>query len=399
MSASLPSYRYEAVRSDGTMEYGLIDAPSRDAARVAITGRGLFPVGVTIEDATSAERRRVPASDLALGLRILATLLAAGLPLDRVLAAFADLAPPRWAAALPSIRTKVHEGASLTSAFRDSMLDIPEVVLGMMAAGEAGSGLAQATERAARLAEREAATRRALWSALAYPFVLAATGLATLALMLGVVLPRFATILADLGQALPPLTRGVMVAANAARLLSLPLLIGLGLAAGAWYVWTATEEGRARWHGWLLQLPVIGGIRRSSGSARVCAALGSLLESGVSIAPALLSSARAAGDAALARRLIAAREDVVAGQRLSSAIEGQAALTSTAVRLIRAGEESGQLAAMLAHAATLEEQQASERVSTAVRFIEPSLILVFGIIVAVVAAALLQAVYSVRPLP
>jgi len=72
-------------------------------------------------------------------------------------------------------------------------------------------------------------------------------------------------------------------------------------------------------------------------------------------------------------------------------------MTPTAVRLVQAGEETGRLAHMLAHAATLEREQAERKLHAAVRLLEPGMILVFGGIVAVVAAALLQAIYSVRP--
>jgi type II secretory pathway component PulF len=74
-----------------------------------------------------------------------------------------------------------------------------------------------------------------------------------------------------------------------------------------------------------------------------------------------------------------------------------AAATPTVVRLVRAGEESGRLAEMLNRAAVLETERARRLVTGAVRLLEPALILMFGGIVAFVAAALLQAVYSVRP--
>ena len=69
------------------------------------------------------------------------------------------------------------------------------------------------------------------------------------------------------------------------------------------------------------------------------------------------------------------------------------------MRLIRAGEETGRLAPMLAQAAKLEAGRAEQGVRAAVRVVEPALIIVFGGMVALVAAALLQSVYSVRPVP
>jgi general secretion pathway protein F len=142
---------------------------------------------------------------------------------------------------------------------------------------------------------------------------------------------------------------------------------------------------------------VIGKIRRSAATARVCAALSALLQSGVALSSALTHAAHAAGDAAIQDRVLAARTSVIAGVRPSAAFLTENALTPTASRLVRAGEETGALVPMLAHAARLENERATDRVRSAVRLLEPTLILAFGGLVALVAAALLQAIYSVRP--
>jgi len=125
--------------------------------------------------------------------------------------------------------------------------------------------------------------------------------------------------------------------------------------------------------------------------------LSALLESGVSIATALTLSARATGDAQIAARLLVARDKIVSGDALSHALQESRAATLTAVRLVRAGEESGRVTSMLTHAARIEQQRADRIVRTAVRMLEPILLLIFASMVALVAAALLQAIYSVRP--
>jgi general secretion pathway protein F len=142
----------------------------------------------------------------------------------------------------------------------------------------------------------------------------------------------------------------------------------------------------------------VGRIRLAAGGARAAAAIAALLSSGVPIAAALRYGARAAGDAALERRLAAARDGVIGGERLSAALARTHAGSAGLVQLVRAGEATGDLAPMLAHAARLDAEFAEARVRALVRAIEPTLILLFGAIVALIAAALLQAVYSVRPL-
>jgi general secretion pathway protein F len=110
-------------------------------------------------------------------------------------------------------------------------------------------------------------------------------------------------------------------------------------------------------------------------------------------------TASAAGDAAISARLLSARETIVTGGTVAAALAEQRAVSTTMVRLVHAGEESGQLATMLAHAARLEGDHAASLIKSTVRLLEPGLILLFGGVIALAAAALLQAVYAVRPMP
>jgi type II secretory pathway component PulF len=378
------------------MELGTIDAPNRDAASTVLSGRGLWVLEVR-PTATALGRQRLSSGELALGLRLLGSLLEAGLPVSRALAAFTDVAPDGWRPSLGGLTASVREGQSLGTALATSAIDIPPVVIGMVLAGEAGSGLASAVIRAADLMESTAATRAAIRGALVYPLVLTVAGTASLSILVGVVLPRFAKVLADLGAALPPTTRIVLDLADFVRAGAVPGAIAIVLGLAGWRAWVGTANGRAQWDAWLLTLPLLGTIRRAAGTARVAAAAASLLDSGVPIAPALLASAHAAGDAAIEARLLDARTSVIAGASLSHALATTESATPTVVRLVRAGEESGRLAEMLQRAAVLETDRARRLVTGAVRLLEPALILVFGGIVAFVAAALLQAVYSVRP--
>lgn len=390
-------YSFRAARFDGTLETGVLVAESREAVNRALGARGLWTLEVQEARRHLKRTTRISAADLALGLRVLATLLESGLPVGRALVSMSDIAPNSWTPFLPGIVREVNEGASLGSALERCRLAIPALVVGIVRAGEVGSGLAKSVRRAASVMEESAATRTAVRAALLYPCILALTGTVSVAILVGVVLPRFGAMLADLGQKLPPTTRFVLRASSLASATVLPFTFIVVMALAAWRVWLATDSGAARWHHMLLKLPYWGAIRWSAGTARACAALAALLESGVPVSSALMHAARASGDAALAKRILAARTAVIAGARPSAAFLAEDALTAVAVRLVRAGEETGALSVMLAHAAHLEGERAIERVRSAVRLIEPGLILLFGGLVALVATALLQAVYSVRP--
>ena len=390
-------FAYRAARADGAFEHGVLAAESRDAAVRALAAQGLWAVDLNAARSGDELRSRLSIADLALGLRVLATLLESGLPVGKALSAMPELAPDAWTPALPGLARAVREGASLGAALERSGLAIPAVVLGIVRAGEAGSGIARAVRRAADLMDETATTRSAIRAALVYPCILAVAGTISVGILVGVVLPRFAAILADLGQALPPTTRFVLQASVLARVAALPTGVVTLIVLGAWRAWATTQAGAVRWHSMLLAVPVLGKIRRSAATARVCAALSALLESGVPLPNSLTHAARASGDASIHERVLAARLSVISGARPSAAFLTEDALTPVASRLVRAGEETGALAAMLAHAARLENERATHRVRAAVRLLEPALILAFGGLVALVAAALLQAIYSVRP--
>jgi len=391
------TYRYSALQPDGARITGTITGSSRERVIAELRTRGLSPVDVVAMSGLTRQTIRIPVGDIAVGLRVLANLLESGLSVGKTLAAFTDMAPKSWEPGIEPLRQAVRDGKTLAAALSESPLDFPPVVIGMLAAGEMGTGLASAVQRAAALMERTAETRAAIRGALAYPIVLAVAGVASMALLVGIVLPRFATMLTDLGQTLPTSTRVVLAIATVGRIAILPLLAAAFVLFALWALWVNTPEGRVRWHTALLRVPFIGAIRHSVATGRVCSAVASLLDSGVPIASALQHGARAAGDGAVEAALLDARERIVRGERPSSALDHTRAVTMTAIRLVRAGEESGRMAHMFTHAAAIEQGQAEQRIRSAVRLLEPGLILVFGGVVALVAAALLQAVYSVRP--
>lgn len=396
------SFRYRAAASDGRTTSGSIVASGASAAAEQLASRGLFPlelVPLPVASVSGLTTCRLSDDDLAVGLHSLATLLEAGLPLSRALSAFESLAPPGWRPLLPEVLRAVREGHGLADALAQGTSGMPPIVLGILRAGEAGSGLANAVRRAADQIEQQTAVRASLHGALAYPAIVAVTGAAAVALMVGIILPRFAALLGDLGQTLPVSTRVVLAVAAATREAALPTL-GITLAAWlAWRVWMSSRTARVQWEEFLLAAPLVGRVRLAAATGRVASALGALLDAGIPIAAALRHAAPAAGNAAVEARLLAAREAMLRGSRIADALAAQRALTLTALRLVQTGEETARLATMLSHAARLEAAGVERRLRGAIRLIEPLLVLGLGGIIAIVAAALLQAVYSVRPGP
>lgn len=390
------TFRYRAARTDGAIIEGLVDAGSAEHASVVIADRGLFPVALVVEPDADG-RRPATRRDLAIVFRSIAALVAAGVPLERALAASEALARGALLDALAQARVQLREGQSLAQALAAARGVVPGVVLGMIRAGERGSQLASALEQVATHLEQEAELVARVREALAYPLLLAVAGTASVLVIGTVIVPRFAELLGDLGQDLPVATQ--VLIAGSGLLSRFWYFLGPLALATAWAVREALRHPatRRQMDEIVISVPVLGAVRHALATSRVARALGAMLKTGMPLLPALEAAREAAGDAAVAERLARARERVAQGAPLAAALEREAALVPSALQLVAVGESSGRLGDMTLRAGDLAAQEAERGLKTLVTLVEPGLIIAFGGLVAFVAAALLQAVYSLRP--
>jgi type II secretory pathway component PulF len=392
----MSAYRYRAARADGEPVSGVVEAVSGASAALGLAARGLYPIEVAETSAGAERKQRHSPAELAAVFSGLAALLKAGLPVDRAIACAESVAGPRLAPALAEVRRRVREGASLSAALAVERV-APDLALGLLRAGEAHGKLSEAARHVAAELEREAELKAQLRGALAYPVFLLVVGAFSVVLIVGVVVPRFAGVLGDLGQTLPPSTRLLLALSEAISGHGWWLLAGLGIGALAAPRVLAVPGARAVLHERLLAAPVLGAVRWGLAASRACRALASLLSSGLPLLPALELARGAAGDLAVAARLARVRADVSEGGAFGEALRRHQALPPQARQIASFGEASGRLAELLEHASRLEEAQARRKVRTLVTLVEPLLVVGFGGAVAFVAAALLQAVYSLRP--
>jgi type II secretory pathway component PulF len=392
----MTAFRYEAARADGAMVRGMLEATSEPAAAAVLSARGLYPV--LVEPSLTPDTKHLfsgpSARQQATVFQSLAAFVDAGVPLEKALGATMRVATGRLHDALDRAAQRVREGSSLGAALAAERWFSP-VTVGLVRAGERGVGLGAALTLAATQLEREAETEARVRSALTYPALLAVVGTGAIGLIVLFVIPRFAVLLADLGQALPPATRLLLAASDVLRRYGVLLAVG-GVALAGIGV-RAIADHQVAWHAWVLRLPVVGALRLALASARVSRILGALLGTGTPVLAALEIAREAAGDAAVAARIAAARCRVAEGHGLTAALEATGALTPTALQLATIGEGSGRLHALLCKAADLDDGEAERRLKTVVSLLEPGMILLFAGLVAFVAAALLQAVYALRP--
>jgi type II secretory pathway component PulF len=335
--------------------------------------------------------------DLAVVFRNVAILVAEGVPIERAFAASEALVTGRLRTAIEDVRMSIREGQTVGDALERHEDVFPRSIVGIVRAGERGSRMEEACQTVANGLEADARLRSELLGSLTYPTLILVVGVASIIVMGAVVIPRFAEIFEGFGAELPPATRALLAVSGGIRRFGpLTLLGAVALGAGV-LGWLRGEAARLRVDAMLLRLPVVGALRLGFSSARTCRALGGMLGSGMPLLVALDAASDAAGDREIARRLMSAREAVAHGRRLADALTEESALTPVALQLVGVGENGGKLGAMLARAGDIAADRAQLALRATLSLAEPLLIIALGGMVAAVAAALLQAVYSVRP--
>ncbi|MES2523252.1 MAG: type II secretion system F family protein [Gemmatimonadota bacterium] len=337
---------------------------------------------------------RTVRGELAIVVRAMATLLAAGVPLDRALAyAAGPSSSAELQATFARIRARTRAGDALSASVRDEPL-LPSVFGPAVAAGEGSGTLDAALASLADHLERGEALRAKLRAALIYPAVLGVASVLGMTVILLVVVPRFAGLIADAGGTLPLSTRA-LIAISGVLTNWWWLLLGTGvLAVAAVRQWLAGHGNRERLHAARLGWPVVGHFERTRAAAGYTGVLALALRAGVSLLPAMVLARGMVSNRALAARLATAEETVRDGGTVAGALDS--ILPPLAVRLLDAGEASGDLAGMAARAADAAEAELQRSASGAVALIEPVLILGFGGVVGFVALALLQAIYGLN---
>src|SRR2546427_2478546 len=288
-------FRYRPPRTDGAIVEGIVEAPSAKQASSVVTDRGLFPLAVTPAEAADGARRPASRRDLAIVFQSIAARVPAGVPLERAVASSEALARGVLRDALADARNRLREGEGFAPALGAARGVVPGIVLGMLRAGERGCQLPLALAQVATHLEQEAELLARVRQALAYPLLLAVVGVASVLVIGTVIVPRFADLLGDLGQELPPATRVLLVGSSLLShywFLLIPAVAGV-VALGVEVA--RRPASRRRIEEALLAAPFVGPVRLALATSRITRALGGMLAAGMPLLAALDAASEAAG--------------------------------------------------------------------------------------------------------
>ena len=405
----MSTYRYRAVSASGEAIEGEMEAPSAATVAQRLADQGHTPVRA--EEATVAPVRR---RDLLVGLRIerrasrkslaiatheLATLLDAGVPLDRGLEILGSVTEDaRFRSATARVLDAVRGGESLADAMAKRGDVFPAFYASMVRAGEASGRLAGVLERLGSFLERSQAVAERIRSAMVYPVILVIVSLLSLVVLVVGVIPQFRPLFESAGQALPLPMQVLLAVSQTLR----AYWWGLAVAALAGFLGMRAALARPRNrlaldHVWL-RIPVLGSLARQTEGARFARMLATLLANGVPMLSALGIARETMGNLALRDAVSRAAAAVKEGDRLSQALAREAALPEMALSLLRVGEETGVLEGMLERVADILERDVQHGVDRLLALLVPGLTVALGLVVAVIVVALLSAVLGANQL-
>jgi general secretion pathway protein F len=405
------TFQYTATDRAAKIIQGSMEASDERAVVAWLQTNGYYPIkigqaGAMVEakpglaGVQSRFARGPSAQDVLAFTQQLATLLEAGMELDRSLAILLDLTDnQRFRSILRGVLADIQAGSS----FADSLAKHPRLFsrlyVNMVKAGEASGVLEVILSRLAGFMERSKTIRDEITSALIYPILLLLVGGGAVVVMMNFVIPRFAQIFADTKQLMPLPTR-MLLAISTFTTGYWWVFVGLIVIGwGGLRAYLQTEQGKMQWDQWKLALPLLGGLIQEIEVSRFARTFGTLLQSGVPVLAAVSIVKETVTNRVIAGAMSRLQEGVKRGEGISGPLRATGAFPSFSIHMARVGEETGKLEEMLIKVADTYDDRVRRTVKRLTSLLEPVLILSLGLIVGFIVMSMLLAIFSINELP
>ncbi len=393
------SFKFSAVDTDGKTVSGVEKATTSGAAHMSLMQRGLQPTEVTEKRNIlkfEITKKIVPRKEVMNFSRQLAVFMKAGIPIMESLEVILEETNGKMLrVVLIDMIDSLRNGDTFAAAAAAHPEAFPTYYVGILESAELTGNLDEVLEQLADYMDRDLKARGKITSALIYPAVVAVMSVVTVLILTVVVLPRFVVFFKSLNAKLPLATR---------------LMLGFSSFVGKWWyvivavllILVATfitmrrnSKGRAVLDSWLLRLPVVGDITRTSILERTMRILSSMLRAGVDLPRSMAVTAEAANNAVYRRALETIRDEMMEGQGLATPLARTGLFPGAARQMLRVGEETGTLDAQLEVAAAYYSRELETKVDRATSLFEPAIIVIMGVVVGFVAVALISAMYGI----
>lgn len=378
-----------------------VQAENQQAAAKLIRGEGLAPLDIQLKNKTgnnpiSKFMNRVTPKDRILFARQLSTLINAGLPLVQSLRSVNDQTQSKPLQVIIShIIADVEAGSTLSAALGRHPAVFNQIFVSLISAGEASGTLDKALERIAFQQEKDAEILSKVRGAMAYPAIVVVVMIAVVGFMVVKVLPQVEGIYEGLGNVSLPITTRVLLFISH-FVIDFWWVVIIILVAMVFLTtkWARTGPGKLVIDKWKMHLWPVGPLFMKMYMARFARTGTTLVSSGVPLLQVLDITAHSINNVHVENALIKAEEKVKGGKALSTAIENDPNFLQLVPKMLRIGEQSGQIEEMLSKIAEYYEKEVDNQIKTISTIIEPVMMVLLGVIAFILVSAILLPIYG-----
>ena len=407
----MPVYDYSALDANGKTVTGIIDADGAIAARQKIRSAGHFPVRLKEVKSGATETKeqrsfsiaqyfsRIRPAEVSVMTRQLATLIGAGFPLVSAMEALmAQFPNPGLKKMVAKIKDSVVEGSSFANALASFPAVFSGVYINMVKVGETSGTLEIVLNRLAEITEKQEELKSRVITAMIYPLIIILVAILIMSFLLIYVIPNITSIFEDMEQALPWPTQFLISTSELFKSYWWVLaLLAFGLIVALRAVRKSTK-GRYWMDKNMLGLPMAGSLTCKLAAGRFARTLGSLLDNGVSMLPAMDIVKNVVGNVRIAEVVDTAAVEVGKGQALGNSLDAGKVFPPIAIQMIQVGEQSGNLEEMLNKVADMFEKEVETSIMRMTAMLEPIMVLVMAVMVFFIILAIFLPILEMRTL-
>jgi len=395
----LLSFEYTAKDpKSGEQIKAIVQADSESAAAKRIIKEGLTPIDIKLisEGRRKLFGNRISSKDKVLFSRQLATLINAGLPLSQSLRSVAEqTANSAFTVVINQVISDIEAGKAFSVALERHQKIFDKVFVSLIAAGESSGTLGESLERLAGQQEKDAEIKSKIKGALVYPAIVLFVITGVIVFMLTTVLPQVELLYKDLNQELPLIT-SIMLAISD-FIIGFWWLIILLIIAFIFFArkYIETDNGRRVFDRLKINTPVLGKLLKKVYMARFCRTGQTLMAAGVPMLEVLRITGHSVNNVTVETAVNRAAEKVQGGVALSASLmQEPETFIKLVPQMIKIGEDSGAVDAMMEKAATFYENEIDNEVKTISATIEPIMMVFLAAVAALMVGAILLPVYG-----
>jgi type IV pilus assembly protein PilC len=391
-------FEYNAVDDYGKKARGTMSSADEAGLRDALAGMGLHLVSarpIAEGGGSALLRKRIGRIDLIEFTYHMKTLLGAGVPLVSALSDVAEQASnPHFQEVLRDVRRNVQSGSTLSGAFALHADIFPEIFVAIVRSGEVTGNMDNVLDDLNRFLTWQEELAKTVRQATYYPATVVGMVAGLIVLLFTFVFPRFLSIFRGAVVELPLPTRVVIAISEFFRDYGLYVVAAIVLLVVAARLYRRTESGRLRIDRIKLGLPLIGGVIRSIEMSQFAHFTASLFRAGVEMTQTLAVVEKVIGNRVIANVVRQAREELIAGGGLSVALRKSGEFPPMVVRMVSAGESSGNLDATLENVSAFYDREVPATVKKTFAILEPALTIVLAVVVLGTALSFFLALYK-----